>query len=375
MRFRRRLFRQKNPYDLEKTEALFVRAMQENCAFSYSHCPGYKSILDAEAFDPSRITDLNSLETIPILPTAIFKRKRLFSVSPSRMPAKVTSSGTSGHFSEVGFTWGDLISALKMVLRVCSRRKLIGIRPCHYVVFGYQPTRKNRTGVSKTAFGVTLMTPALSRTYALRWHKGKYELDLDTVMEAIVKHSRSRFPLRFMGFPSYAWFLMRRMEDQGVSVKLPKGSKLMLGGGWKQFYTEEVDKGSFYALAKKVLGLDDKEIVEFYGAVEHPVLYMDCEKHHFHVPIYSRVLIRDVKTLEVLPMGQPGLVNLITPIVTGTPLLSVMTDDLGILHDGKTCGCGITSPYLEIMGRAGLSEIKTCAAGAAEILDKVEVNL
>ena len=52
-----------------------------------------------------------------------------------------------------------------------------------------------------------------------------------------------------------------------------------------------------------------------------------------------------------------------------------MTDDLGILHDPEECGCGLDSPWLEILGRVGLQDIKTCAAGAAEILNKVEVSL
>ena len=50
-----------------------------------------------------------------------------------------------------------------------------------------------------------------------------------------------------------------------------------------------------------------------------------------------------------------------------------MTDDLGILHDGKSCGCGINTPYLEIIGRIGMKDIKTCAAGAAEILKEVKL--
>ena len=50
-----------------------------------------------------------------------------------------------------------------------------------------------------------------------------------------------------------------------------------------------------------------------------------------------------------------------------------MTDDLGILHDGAECGCEITSPYLEIVGRVGLKDIKTCAAGAAELLVGVKL--
>ncbi len=375
MKYRRKLFRHRDPSDLKDTDALFMQAVREDCAFAYAHCPGYKAILDAAGFAPERLRTMEDLAELPFLPTALFKRRRLFSLPRWRLPCVVTSSGTSGRASEIGFSVGDLWAGLKMVLHICRLRKLLSWRPCHYVVFGYQPRLRNRPGVSRTAFGVTLFTPALSRCYALRWKNGNYVLDLQHVQDAIVKHSRSRFPLRFMGFPAYAWFLMKRMEEQGVRVRLPKGSKLMLGGGWKQFYAEEVDKSAFYALAKKVLGLDDRDIIEFFGAVEHPIFYNDCERHHFHLPIYSRVLIRDPATLKPVPNGTPGLVNLITPMDVGTPLLSVMTDDLGILHDADECGCGLDAPWLEILGRVGLQDIKTCAAGAAEILNKVEVSL
>ncbi|MBR4274396.1 MAG: acyl-protein synthetase, partial [Bacilli bacterium] len=51
----------------------------------------------------------------------------------------------------------------------------------------------------------------------------------------------------------------------------------------------------------------------------------------------------------------------------GAPLLSVMTDDIGILHE-ETCPCGEKSMYLEILGRSGIEDIKTCAAGAEDLL-------
>ena len=376
MKYRRKLFRRRDPYDLRGTDELFLRAVRENCAYVYKRCPGYRAILDDAGFSPERLQSMEDLADLPFLPTALFKRRRLFTLPRRRLPLVVTSSGTSGgKASEIGFSVGDLWAGLLMVLHICKLRRLISLRPCHYVVFGYQPNRHNRTGVSRTAFGVTLFAPALSRTYALRWRKGDYVLDLEAVQKAIVRHSASRFPLRFMGFPAYAWFLMKRMDEQNVRVQLPKGSKLMLGGGWKQFYAEQVDKSEFYALAKKVLVLDDKDIIEFFGAVEHPIFYNDCEKHHFHVPIYSRVIIRDPETLKPVPNGTPGLVNLVSAMDIGTPLLSVMTDDLGVLHDSGECGCGLDSPWLEILGRVGMQDIKTCAAGASEILNKVEVEL
>ena len=80
------------------------------------------------------------------------------------------------------------------------------------------------------------------------------------------------------------------------------------------------------------------------------------------------MLIRDVSTFKKVPNGKIGLVNLFTPEVNATPIISVMTDDLGILHDASECGCGIDAPFIEIIGRVGLKDIKTCAAGAADLL-------
>ena len=171
-----------------------------------------------------------------------------------------------------------------------------------------------------------------------------------------------------MGFPSYTWFALKQLEQKGISLSFPKGSRIVLSGGWKQHGSEEVDKKVLYSLAGKVLGIGGEDMIEFFSAVEHPVFYCTCRNHHFHVPVYSRVIIRDVDTLKPLGYGEQGLVNLVTPMIKATPVLSVMTDDLGVLHEGAGCGCGITSPYLELKGRAGIREIRTCAAGAEEYL-------
>ncbi len=368
MKYRRKLFSVKDPYDISSTAGLFLSAVKEGCTFHYTHCPEYKKALDSKGFSPDMLNAYEDIAKLPFLPTALFKRHEIFSLPKNKIAVKATSSGTKGIFSNIGFDLGGLWCGLKMTIRVTSLRKLISPLPVNYIVFGYKPHRKNKTAVTKTAFGATLFAPALRRTYALKFDGEKYTPDLESVITAIQKYSRSRFPTRFMGFPSYTYFVMKLMEDRGISVNLPPKSIIMLGGGWKQFYLEQVDKSEFYRLAKKTLNVDECNIVEFFGAVEHPILYCDCKNHHFHIPAYSRVIVRDVHTLKPLPNGKTGLVNLITPMVKATPILSVMTDDLGVIHDSTECGCGIDSPYLEIIGRVGLKDIKTCAAGAAELL-------
>lgn len=365
---RNALFSHPDPYDLKGTGRLFVRAMRDCCVYHYVRCPEYRDILDSARFDPYEIKSLSDIAKLPFLPTVFLKRHRIYSMPQYRMPVKATSSGTGGVYSRIGFDTQGLFCGLKMVLKVFGQRGIVSPQPCHYVILGYKPHRGNHTAIAKTAYGYTLLTPAVSRTFALKYSDGGYKPDLEGVAEAVVRNSRSPFPTRFIGFPAYTWFMLRLMDERGMNVKLPVGSKIMLGGGWKQFYKEQVDKTEMYALAKKVLDIGEENIIESYGAAEHPILYCDCRNHHFHIPVYSRVIIRDVNTLEPVGYGQVGLVNLITPMVYGTPIQSIVTDDLGIMHRAEECGCGIRSPYLEIIGRAGFTDVKTCAAGAEEIL-------
>jgi hypothetical protein len=41
-----------------------------------------------------------------------------------------------------------------------------------------------------------------------------------------------------------------------------------------------------------------------------------------------------------------------------------------VMHEGKECGCGVETPWFEILGRAGTSKNKSCAIAAAELLKK-----
>lgn len=370
---RQRLFWLSKTYDLPGSDQAFLRAVRDICAWHIRRCPEYRAVARELGFSPDRLAAVEDLKDVPVLPTLFFKRHAVFSM-PERWPMamRVTSSGTSGRFSRINFDWGCVFAEIPMVLRIGRRHGLISPVPANCVVLGYKPNKANKTGVTRTMFGMTFFSPSIRRTYALHYENGVYVPDLDRVIRDLEHYARSPFPTRIIGFPSYLWFGLKRMEELGVRLRLPKGSKILLGGGWKQHYSQEVEKSRLYDLVKQVLGIEEEHIHESFGAVEHPIFFNTCPKHHFHLPAYSRVLIRDVNTLEPLPMGQVGLVNLISPLIKATPVTSVMTDDLGYLTPGEDCGCGIRSPFLTILGRVGLNDITTCAAGAAQILGKGE---
>ena len=367
MSYTKKLFKQKAIYDLEKTDALFVHAMRENAVLHYQSCEDYRRILDEFDFHPEKIRSMEDLISLPFLPTLYLKHHHLQSVPAGKQLIKATSSGTSGSMSRIGFDFYTLNLGKDMVIRVGKYHNLWSIKPTNYIIFGYQPTRTNQTAVSKTAYGFTFFAPAVSRTFALEATKNGYQLSWERVQRALERCAASTLPLRTIGFPAYTYFLLKAMEEKGLSYPMPAGSMVTLGGGWKQFYAQKVDKAEFYRLVKKVLNIDEENVVEFFGAVEHPILYTDCKYHHFHIPIYSRVIIRDPHDFSPVKNGTMGLVNLLTPMMQSAPLLSIMTDDLGILHEEK-CPCGAASPWLEIIGRVGINDIVTCAAGADRYL-------
>lgn len=372
------LFWHSKPYELEKSEPLFLQRMKENMAFHYDNCKEYREIVEEKGFDRERIYKIENIAEIPFIPTVYFKHHQMDSVPFHKLMTKATSSGTSGNKSVIGYDYATMWRGLGMVLSVGKKHKLWSLRPCHYIVLGYQhigflwgSPKIEEKAVAKTAYGFTYFAPAVSRTYALKYKNGDYVLNLDEIKQKLIKYSKGKTPVRIMGFPFHAFWLLSQMKEEGIRCPLPKGSMMAFGGGWKQYYTEKADKETMYALVKEVLDIPEEMCREFFGAAEHPILYVDCPKHHFHVPNYARVLIRDIDTYEPVLNGTPGLVNLLTPMVSSAPIHSVMTDDLGVLHDASECGCGIDSPYLEIIGRVGMEDITTCAAGAEKLVQTI----
>jgi phenylacetate-coenzyme A ligase PaaK-like adenylate-forming protein len=178
-------------------------------------------------------------------------------------------------------------------------------------------------------------------------------------------------PVRIFGFPSFLYFTLDQMKKLRMKpLKLNENSMTMLGGGWKGYADREISKTELYHLAEEMLGIPQSQCRDGYGSTEHSVPYFECSNHRFHIPIYSRMYIRDFKTLEPLPLGKVGFASFVTPHLLSVPAVSVLMGDKAVMHEGRNCGCGIDSPYMEILGRAGTSAAKSCAITASELLKK-----
>jgi len=368
MNDRLKLFGQRNPYDLTKSQPIFLRLMRDTIHFHRDHCPPYRQMLETAGFHLENLTSEDYLAKIPVIPTLYFKRNRIFSIPEEKLVIKATSSGTKGAQSQVGFDLKSLLTGILMMIRFFSYHHILSLRPTNYIILGYEPSEHTQMGAIKTAYNTTKFAPALHRAYALRDTGTDYELDIEGLTKTLHRYAQQGFPVRFVGFPSHMYFLTNTLKENHIQLKLNRHSKILLGGGWKQFSNEEIDRESFFQLIQETLGIEKTHCFEFFSAVEHPLPYCKCGNGHFHVPIYSRVIIRDVSTLQPVPNGSLGLLSFVSPLVLSMPIASVVTDDLAVLHDGIQCGCGIKTPYFDLLGRAGVSQIQTCTTDAAALL-------
>lgn len=364
-----KLFSYNKIYDHKGSEDLFVSAMKESILYHKANNELYNGLLERDNFDVDCIKSTADLHKIPTIPANFLKYHEVLSIKKEDVKVHATSSGTMGQKSQVFLDGNTLRRGRKMAIKVMWYHRLMSFLPTNYLILGYEPVKTNNKGNVQLQQQMTKFAYPKERVYALRRIGDDYELDYFGMINGLQRFNKQIFPVRIMGFPSYLYMLITMMKKAGIApLKLNKKSVVMTGGGWKRHDDMMIDKSEYYQLIEDYLGIPKENCRDFYSAVEHSVAYPECKNHHMHVTIWSRVIVRDTQTLEPLGFDKPGFLNFISPFVSSQPISSIIMGDLGVLRDGSGCGCGIKTPYFEVLGRAGASRLKSCAIAANDYL-------
>ena len=272
-----RLFSWRDPYDLQGSGDVFLQAVRENLNWHRSRCGTYRRILDDSGFLMDQLRREEDLWRIPVIPTLYLKRHHLRSVPREKVRRTAVSSGTGGVRSRVVYDFPSLLRGASMVKTVLSHHGVWSPVPCRYLVMGYEPHLQVETGTVQTAFGATFTAPAVSRTYAMKRVQGdgesgdlplqpdgeRYRWNPEEVERELLRYragAASPIPLRIVGFPSYIYFLAKELERRGVRLSPPAASCILMSGGWKTFWREEIGREEFLRLAEDVLGIGRQRI-------------------------------------------------------------------------------------------------------------------
>lgn len=369
MKEREKLFSYSKIYDHEGSEALFIEAMKESVNHHVMNCTFYDRLLKERCFRVESINTIQDCAKIPLIPAVFFKYHEILSIRKEDAEIHATSSGTQGQKSQIFLDSESIRLGTKMAIKAMKYHGFISFLPTNYLILGYEPKEGNDMGNVKISLGMTRFAPVKEIVFALRPLGDHYEIDYFGTIKALERFNKQKLPVRILGFPSYLYLLLKMIKDSGMKpLKLNKKSVVLTGGGWKKYEDRMIVKQELYEMIETYLGIPEKNCRDFYSAVEHSVAYPECKNHHMHVPIWSRVIIRDVKTLEPLGFDKPGLLSFISPLVSSVPISSILMGDMAVLKEGKACGCGITTPYFEVIGRAGTAKTRSCAVAAEEYM-------
>lgn len=372
MTAREKLLELNDVYDQENSTDIFLEAMRECLTQHTNNNEFFKKCMEEAGLTPEDIKSEDDLKKLPFIHANFFKKYEVLSVPMEDIVEHVTSSGTSGQKSQMFFDQDSLDFGNTMVKNQFRHFGFLSDELTNYLLFTYEPAKvSNKLGTAKTDIGMLSYAPVNDMFFALRYNGEGHDFDVYGTIMTLEEYEKQGLPVRIFGFPSFLYFTVKQMKDTGHRpLKLNTKSMTMLGGGWKGYANKQIKKSELYALVEEMLGIPAENCRDGYGSTEHSVPYFECPNHHFHIPVYSRMLIRDVETLEPLPYGEAGFANFITPHLMSVPAVSVLMGDMAVLHAPEECGCGIKTPFMEILGRAGTSKAKSCAITASELLKR-----
>ncbi|MCX4744375.1 acyl-protein synthase [Kitasatospora sp. NBC_01287] len=359
------------PYAVSaENDRLFALAMNESNAWHAARSPFFAKLWAASEAAKEPLESVADLARLPFVHANFFKAHEVVSIPEQDVKLHVTSSGTTGQKSQMFFDEWTLRNGQRMVARVFDSYGWLGEdEPVNYLLSNYQPRPGLNLGTSFTDEYLCHFAPVRSVEYALKHTGSGHEFDPFGCVRALLRYAEEGAPVRILGFPAFLSFTLDRMRELGLPpIELHPKSLVVFGGGWKGHADKQVAKPELYRRIHDQLGIPDERIRDGYGAVEHSVLYMECANHRLHVPTWSRLLVRDVRTLAPLGHGERGYAQFVSPYITSVPAQSVLMGDLVSQHAPEECGCGLPTPWFAVHGRAGLSRNRSCAIAAAELL-------
>lgn len=347
-------FHQLNPYGLEKGEKsrMLTEELKELTRFHRERCPEYANFLETVGYDE---TEVFAPADIPFFPVRLFKEFDLLSIGRGDVFKTMTSSGTTGQrASKIFVDKENAMLQQKVMLRILGDFWGKGRLPM--LVVDTPAVLKDRKCF--TARGAAIMGLQFAAREMVFVLNEDMTLNVDRLREFIAKYRGRRFVM--FGFTFLVWRhfyqeLLRLDERFDLSEAF-----LMTGGGWKKLESEAVSQEEFKKRIQEICGI--RHFLDHYGMVEQTgTIYAECECGHLHASIYSDVIVRDHRDLSPCPIGQRGMIQVVSVLPRSYPGHSLLTEDEGVVLGEDNCPCGRKGKYIRILGRMKSAELRGCS--------------
>ena len=372
--------------------AQFSSLARELFALQFAHVAPFRQFCEARRVTPDALADWRQ---IPAVPTAAFKELELTSLAPAGRTTVFHSSGTTEHRPSRHFhdaeslavyeasllPWfeqhvlpraGDLQSPSNAVSTPDGDCK----SPAQFLCLAPPPAQAPHSSLVHMFATVSHAFGAPGSCFvATAGTDNSWLLDFATAHAALRQAEQSAQPLILLGTAFMFVSLLDALEQRGLSLTLPPGSRVMETGGYKG-RSRELPKAELHALIASRLGIPRTSIVCEYGMSELSSQAYDRVAgdewqvtsgetsapsritHHasrsFRFPPWCRALVISPESGREVSDGETGLLRILD-LANVRSVMAIQTEDLAVRRgDG-----------FELIGRATQAEARGCSLMAA----------
>lgn len=345
----------------EAFAALALRIFRLQCRGN----PVYGAFVRGRGIDPDAVEEWRAF---PPVPTAAFRELPLVTGTPGPEALVFRTSGTTGgrerrgehHVADPSIYHASLLGPFRRALLPDGARLPVGalLAPPSLV-----PD-------SSLGHMVQVVMERLSAPGGGWFVDGAGALDEPGFRALLEGAVATGTPLLLVG-TAFAWVhWMDRMDDRGLRLSLPHGTRIMETGGFKG-RSRSVPRGELYDGLSRRLGVPLRAIVNEYGMTEllsqfyEPVLSGEVPAEpgeRYHVgPSWVRTRVLHPETLAEVPDGEEGLLCHVD-LANVRSVMAVLTSDLGVR----------TGNGFRVLGRAPGAEPRGCSLVMEELLARRE---
>ncbi len=303
-------------------------------AWQYEKNAAYRQFCDAKRLDPGVVSHYRE---IPAFPTDAFKTAVVTSFPIEEAVMAQLTSGTTA--IRRGQIFRDALGR-ELVLAANRTMTAAWLFPdfaqgqrCRILILAPSPEMAPSMGM---AIGMEETRRAFG-TPDSRFLLDYSGLDIKALVAALEESEASGVPVAMIGSTSAFVFFFNACKARGMRFRLPAGSRIGDGGGYRGRFGE-LTQDDYFRLAEEVLGIPASHCVNVLGMAETATNYFDDTlraalqgrgtTRRRIPPPWARVEAVGLDDLAPLPPGEVGLLRHYD-VVNLPTVLAVQTDNLG----------------------------------------------
>ena len=322
-------------------------------ALQFKHNAAYRKICETRKLTPQVVEHWTQ---IPAVPTAAFKELELTSLAPEERAAVFHSSGTTEQKPSRHFHCAESLAVYEaslwkaFELRFGDTGDLVFLTPPKESVPNSSLVHMLETVRQKFQLPKSAFAGCISAD-------GSWSVDFAAAIQKLKSAVDSATPLTLLGTAFSFVHLLDYLAENQLRFCLPKGSRIMETGGYKN-RSRVLPKAELHALIRKYLGV--KTIVCEYGMSELSSQAYDSAvraetgkpgiMRYFELPPWARVQIISPETGLEVADDETGLIR-VFDLANVFSVMAIQTEDLGIRRD----------EHFDLVGRAQLAEPRGCS--------------